>query len=128
MIVADTDVLIDYLRGTGPNVEQIALELQHGLSTTAVTAFELWAGSVGSPKRERAVAALLGALAVLPLDAPAARCAATVRRELEQAGNSIGMADSLIAGICVCNHATLITRNRSHFERVSNLTLSVGCK
>jgi tRNA(fMet)-specific endonuclease VapC len=109
-------------------VDQIALELQHGLATTAITAFELWAGSAGSTKRERAVSALLGALTIVVLDGPAARCAATIRSELEHKGNSIGMADSLIAGICVHNRATLITRKRAHFERVSNLKLSAGCK
>jgi tRNA(fMet)-specific endonuclease VapC len=125
MIVADTDVLIDYLRGQGPLVERIAVELERGLATTVVSAFELWAGAVGSRKRERAVDVLLAALAILPLDAGDARCAASVRRKLEQAGTSIGMADSLIAGICVRRRAILVTRNRAHFERVSDLTLSL---
>jgi tRNA(fMet)-specific endonuclease VapC len=124
MIVADTDVLIDYLRGEGPQAKRIALELQHGLGTTVVTAFELWAGAIGSTKRERAVDTLLGALTILPLDAEDARCAASLRRDLERAGRSIGMADSLIAGICVRHRAILITRNRAHFERIPNLTLS----
>jgi len=126
MIVADADVLVDYLRGQGSMVERIAFELQHGLATTVVSAFELWAGAVGSTKRERAVDVLLAALTILPLDAEDARCAASLRRGLEQAGTSIGMADSLIAGICVRHRAVLITRNRAHFERVPNLTLSVG--
>jgi tRNA(fMet)-specific endonuclease VapC len=124
MILADTDVLIDYLRGEGREAERIALELEHGLATTVVTAFELWAGAIGSTKRERAVDALLGALTILPLDAEDARCAASLRRDLERAGKSIGMADSLIAGICVRHRAMLITRNRAHFERIPNLTLS----
>jgi hypothetical protein len=40
MIVADTDLLIAYLRGERSQAERIALELQHGLATTVVTAFE----------------------------------------------------------------------------------------
>ncbi|MBI5486273.1 MAG: type II toxin-antitoxin system VapC family toxin [Deltaproteobacteria bacterium] len=124
MIVADTDVLIDYLHGEGPQAERIAFELEHGLRTTVVTAFELWAGAIGSAKRERAVDTLLGALTILPLDAEDARSAATVRRELGRSGRSIGMADSLIAGICVRHRAILITRNQAHFGRIPNLTLS----
>ena len=124
MIVADTDVLIDYLRGEGPLADRVAFELEHGLATTVVTAFELWAGAVGSKKRERAVDTLLEALTILPLDAEGARCAASLRRDLETAGRSIGMADSLIAGMCVHRRAVLITRNRAHFERVANLVLS----
>jgi len=124
VIVADTDVLIDYLRGEGPLVERITFELQHDLGTTVVTAFELWAGAIGSTKRERAVDTLLGALTIQPLDAEDARCAASLRRDLERAGRSIGMADSLIAGICVRHRAILITRNRAHLERFPNLMLS----
>ncbi|MFH1469609.1 MAG: type II toxin-antitoxin system VapC family toxin [Pseudomonadota bacterium] len=126
MIVADTDVLIDFLRGQGPLQDRIAFELEHGLATTAITAFELWAGAVGSERRERAVGALLRAMPILPLDAPCARRAAEVRRTLEQQGRSIGMADSLIAGICVEQRAVLITRNRAHFERVPDLVLSMS--
>ncbi|MBI5500616.1 MAG: type II toxin-antitoxin system VapC family toxin [Deltaproteobacteria bacterium] len=124
MIVADTDVLIDYLRGEGEQVERIAFELQHGLRTTVVSAFELWAGAIGSAKRERAVDTLLAALTIVPLDGEDARAAAGVRRDLERAGRSIGMADSLIAGICVRHGAVLLTRNKDHFERIPNLRLS----
>lgn len=124
MIVADTDVLIDYLRGEGPLADRVAFELEHGLATTVVTAFELWAGAIGSRKRERAVDTLLGALTILPLDAEDARCAASLRRALETGGKTIGMADSLIAGMCVRHRAVLITRNRAHFERVPDLVIS----
>lgn len=124
MIVADTDVLIDYLRGEGPLADRVAFELEHGLATTVVTAFELWAGAIGSRKRERAVDTLLGALTIIPLDAEDARCAASLRRALETSGKAIGMADSLIAGMCVRHRAVLITRNRAHFERVPDLVIS----
>ena len=126
MIVADTDVLIDYLRGEGPLTDRVGFELEHGLATTVVTAFELWAGAIGSRKRERAVDALLGALTILPLEAEDARCAASLRRALETSGKAIGMADSLIAGMCVRRRAVLITRNRAHFERVPDLALSLA--
>ena len=123
MIVADTDVLIDYLRGHGEVAEQVSESLATGLGTTAITAFELWAGSIGSKRREAAVEALLGAIDILPLDAAGARRAAAVRRQLELAGRSIGMADSLIAGVCLHHGAMLLTRNRGHFERVPGLVL-----
>lgn len=42
MMVADTDVLIDYLRGLERSAQRIAFEIEQGhLATTAVTAFEL---------------------------------------------------------------------------------------
>ncbi|MFO7893953.1 MAG: PIN domain-containing protein, partial [Longimicrobiales bacterium] len=46
MIVADTDVLIDALRGRDPAAERIHHELGTGaLATTAITAFELRSGA-----------------------------------------------------------------------------------
>lgn len=123
MIVADTDVLIDYLADRAPIADRIALELKGGrLYTTAVSRFELLAGS-RSERQEAAIHDLLAALSTLPLDAAAADMAARVRRELERDGQPIGMGDSLIAGIVLANDGVLLTRNRRHFERVEGLTL-----
>ena len=123
MIVADSDVLIDYLRGSD-QADRIALELRTGgLATTVISAFELWAGA-RSAKQSAAVETLLGALTILPLTPSSAREAAEVRKELEAKKASIGMADSLIAGICLDHEAVLLTRNKRHFERVSGLRLS----
>jgi tRNA(fMet)-specific endonuclease VapC len=121
MIVADTDVLIDFLAGVDPVAARIAHELESGdLVTTAVTRFELMAGAKETRQR-RAVQDLLSGLPTLPLDADAADAAARVRRDLEGKGAAIGMADSLIAGITLVNDAILLTRNRRHFERVPRL-------
>lgn len=123
MMVADTDVLIDFLEGAEPASRRIALELEHqGLTTTAVTRFELLAG-VRTERQGRLVAELLAALPCLPLDDAGADRAAEVRRTLTGRGIDIGMGDSLIAGIVLAHRAVLLTRNRRHFERVPELAL-----
>jgi predicted nucleic acid-binding protein len=123
MIVADSDVLIDALRGRAPAAERIDLELSGGaLATTAISAFELRSG-IRSARASAQVEQLLAALAIIPLDAEAAAEAAAVRLRLEGEGTPIGMADYLIAGICLARSAVLLTRNRAHFERVPGLTL-----
>lgn len=125
MTVADTDVLIDFLRGAEPGAGAITLFLQRGssLATAAVSRFELLAGA--RPGRQHdAVNALLAALTTLPLDAEAANRAAEVRRALEAKGNSIGMADSLIAGIVLTRGGRLLTRNHRHFDRVPDLLVT----
>jgi predicted nucleic acid-binding protein len=61
--------------------------------------------------------------ALLPFDERAAERAAAIRQHLDGAGTPIGMADYLIAGICLANSAMLLTRNRKHFERVTGLVL-----
>lgn len=123
MIVADSDVLIDALRGRPAAVRRIERELESGgLATTAITAFELRSG-VRSERSAAQVDRLLAALPIFPLDEAAANQAAEARRHLEDSGTPIGMADYLIAGICLARGATLLTRNRAHFERVPGLAL-----
>jgi tRNA(fMet)-specific endonuclease VapC len=70
------------------------------------------------------VEALLAAVTVLPLDVSSARRAGDLRRKLEQAGITIGMADLLMAGIALEHGAILITRNRRHYQRVPGLRLT----
>jgi len=124
MIVADTDVLIDFLQGRNPAADRIKLELEDShLAVTAIGRFELLAGT-RSTRVERVVHQLLEAIPCLPLDAVSADRAAAVRRELEQQGAGIGMADSLIAGIVLASGSMLLTRNSRHFERVPGLKLA----
>jgi tRNA(fMet)-specific endonuclease VapC len=124
MIVADTDVLVDFLSGSGPGAERVARELERAdLRVTAITRFELLCGARGDRQR-RAVGDLLAALPTLPLDEAAADLAAEVRRGLEEEGMGIGMADSLIAGIVRQHDGVLLTRSRRHFERVRGLRLA----
>jgi predicted nucleic acid-binding protein len=100
MMIADTDVLVDFLRG-GRAAARIELELSTGsLRTTAVAAFELWQGA-RTTRAEEDVKTLLEALEILPLDARAAELAGGVRRLLLGRGADIGVADSLVAGICL---------------------------
>ncbi|MCI0546731.1 MAG: type II toxin-antitoxin system VapC family toxin [Candidatus Rokubacteria bacterium] len=123
MMVADTDVLIDFLEGIEPAARRVALELEHhGLATTAVSRFELRAGA-RTDRQRRLVAELLAALPCLPLDDAGADQAAEVRRALTTRGVDIGMGDSLIAGIVLAHRGVLLTRNRRHFERVPDLSL-----
>lgn len=125
MIVADTDVLIDFLTGHGAGADRVARELEQGLlATTAVNRFELLAGT-RSTRQQKIVHQLLTALLTLPLDQDAADDAAEVRRTLESAGLAIGMGDSLIAGIVRHHDGVLLTWNRRHFDRVKGLKLSL---
>lgn len=124
MIVADTDVLIDFLAGREPAAGRVAIELESStFGTTAVTRFELLAGA-RDRTAENLLRRLLDSLTTLPLDRESADHAEGVRRSLEQRGQSIGMADSLIAGIVLAHDGVLLTRNRKHFERVEALKLA----
>lgn len=124
MIVADSDVLIDYLRGRGDFARRVELELQsRWFATTAITAFELRSGA-RTPRQKNAVDTLLDAMSVLPFGIEEARIAAEIRLDVESRGQPIGMADYMIAAVCIATDSVLLTRNRKHFERVKDLKLS----
>jgi tRNA(fMet)-specific endonuclease VapC len=123
MIVADTDVLIDALRGREPASSRVAAGLRDGtIATTAISAFELLSGA-RTPAEVEVLETLLAALPILPFDERANKAAAASRRELEAKGQTIGMGDYLIAGICLSRASSLLTRNRKHFERIAGLRL-----
>ena len=123
MILADTDVLIDYLAGTRPIAERVKSYIESdNLQTTAVTCFELLSGA-GENRRGDEVRRLIAAIPVLVLDREGATHAAIVRQQLSSSGFPIGMGDSLIAGIALAHDLPLLTRNRKHFENVENLSL-----
>ena len=124
MMIADSDVLIDYLRGRGDWAKRIAIELgSRWFGTTAITAFELRSGS-RTPRQARDVETLLDAMTILPFGPDEAAAAAEVRLQVEAKGQPIGMADYMIAGTCIVANGVLLTRNRKHFERVPGLRLS----
>ncbi len=124
MIIADTDVLIDFLAGKDPGAGRVEEELIKGtLYTTVITRFEMLSGSK-SVKQIENVQQLLTALKFLPLDVSASDRAAEIRRNLDQKSHGIGMADSLIAGIVMEHRANLLTRDERHFNRVQGLKLS----
>ena len=123
MTIADTDVLIDFLSAKGEATTVERLIQQDMLRTTVVTRFELLSGA-RSAKQQARLLQLLAAVPSLPLDDRAADAASEIRRSLERTGMPIGMADSLIAGIVSTNGGVLLTRNRSHFERVPSIRLA----
>jgi predicted nucleic acid-binding protein len=123
VIVADTDVLIDALSGTGA-LERVRDEIRAGrLATTVVSVFELHAATEDEGHRSR-VEDLLAAVRILPLEAGAVRRAASVRRSLAAQGVELTVPASLVAGLCLEHDAPLLTSDREAFERIEALRLA----
>lgn len=122
IVIADTDVLIDYLKGAGACDKVFKYIASSQLSTTAISSFELWVGA--HTKREKsAVESLLASIPILDVSEAAAKKAAMIHQALLKSGETIGMADSLIAGVCHEVNAALLTNNVKHFSLVDNLRL-----
>jgi tRNA(fMet)-specific endonuclease VapC len=122
LVVADTDVLIDYLRGRGPGAGIVrGLIRERRLRVTTITSFELRVGADFLDRRDDILRLVRLAL---PLDLRASLLAGEISSYLRATGREIGLADSLQAGICLRHDLPLATRNRAHFERVEGLRLA----
>jgi len=124
LIVADTDVLIDFLAGREPaSGAVLKAREKDALVTTSVSRFELLSGARTDEERLEFLR-LLDSLRTLPLDSGAADRAARIYRTLEETGKRIDPGDCLIAGITMQHGGTLLSRNRKHFSRIKGLTLA----
>ncbi len=122
LVVADTDLLIDYLRGADPGATWVRERLRDGgLRVAAISAFELRLGADFVARR--GPIELLLVHQTLSLDLSAAILAGDVLTRLRQAGVAIGINDALLAATCLRFDLPLATRDLREFSRVDGLEL-----
>jgi tRNA(fMet)-specific endonuclease VapC len=122
LVVVDTDLVIDFLRGKGPGVRLVRdLIANHRLRVTAITAFELRVGADFLARRDDILRLVRSR--TFPLDSRSALRAGELAATLRGGGQDIGMADRLQAGICMNFDLPFATRKRKHFDRVEGLRL-----
>lgn len=123
LILADTDVIIDYFNGKSPAADVVeGLVRSQALGLTTITAFELKAGVRGR-KRMCSIECLFAQATLVPFDIHSADASARIYTMLREKRALIGNQDIFIAGISIANHLPLFTRNLAHFERVPGLKL-----
>jgi len=122
LVAADTDLVIDFLRGSARGAE-IVRELlrERRLLLTSITAFELRVGTDFLDRAEQ-ISPLLDSR-TLPLDTLGALRAGETYVRLRERGEDIGIKDALQAGICLRFDIQLATGNVRHFRRVPGLRL-----
>ena len=123
----DTNILSDLVHHprSGRAALQLALVGAHGgqdISTSIVAAAELRYGVAkrGSTRLARQVEAVLGALDVLPFEAPADVIYGRLRTDLERRGQPMGGSDLLIAAHALAAQLTLVTDDHG-FARIPEL-------
>jgi tRNA(fMet)-specific endonuclease VapC len=122
LVVVDTDLVIDFLRGRGPGAQLTRrLIVERRLRLTAITGFELRVGADFLARKDQ----ILGLFRsrTVPLDLASVLRAGELASALQASGMGIGFADCMQAGICLRHDLPLATRNRKHFERVEGLQL-----
>ena len=120
----DTNVVSDLVRNPqGRAAEHIRRVGEEQVCTSIIVAAELRYGAAkkGSPRLARQLDAVLGALDVLPLAAPADTAYGEIRTRLEQTGRPIGGNDLLIAAQTIALGYTIVTDNEAEFARIDAL-------
>lgn len=127
MYMLDTNILIDFLRGTSNFIYGKLRESDARLfSVSSIVKAELLVGAEKSqdPDQERLrVEMLLLPFELVPFDAACAQHYGCIRAQLEQAGKTIGANDYLIAATALARGAVLVTNNAREFQRVPGLAV-----
>ncbi len=123
-LLLDTNIISDLVRHPrGRIADRIAKVGEQHVCTSIIVAAELRYGAAkkGSSQLTAQLEAVLGALDVLVLEAPVDTVYGELRARLEQAGQSIGANDLLIAAHAVALGHTVVTDNEREFSRIDNL-------
>jgi tRNA(fMet)-specific endonuclease VapC len=109
----------------GAVAAKIAENGEASVCTSIVVAAELRYGAAkkASPRLTAQVEAVLGAIEILPLEAPSDESYAAIRADLERRGLMIGCNDLLIAAQAVAAGLVVVTANEREFGRVEGVAV-----
>ena len=122
----DTSFIVDIIRGnTGALQELKRLENEGAsITTTAITASELFEGAYGSRQPEKEVSkakAIIQRIELLEFTLDVCEKYGKLSSKLRLTGRTIGDLDTLIASAALAYNELLLTSNVEHFNRVPNL-------
>ena len=122
----DTNIVSDIVRHPRGKIANRISEVGEGdVCTSIIVAAELRYGATkkNSPRLTAQLEAVLGALVVLALEAPAELRYGKIRASLERKGRPIGANDLLIAAHAQSLDLTLVTDNEREFSHVDGLRI-----
>lgn len=122
----DTNVLSHLIRNPqGIVAHKIGQVGEASVCTSLIVAAELRYGAAkkGSARLSDQVASVLSVLDVLPLEPPVDDQYASIRTQLEMAGQMIGGNDLLIAAQALTLGCIVVTDNEREFRRVDGLNV-----
>ena len=120
----DTNIVSDLIRNPqGSVAKQIRKVGEARVCTSIIVAAELRYGAAkrNSPRLSAQLEAVLGALEILPFEAPADATYGSLRARLEQIGRPIGGNDFLIAAQALALGYTIVTDNEREFACLPDL-------
>ena len=128
MVCFDTSFLVDLVRRRPEAEEKLRQYLESGdpLTTTPISAAELFEGVLTAMSRKgeyERVDGLLRHLELLEFSLTVCGKYGRLVNDLRTRGNPIGDLDTLIASAAITHRQILLTRNKTHFEKVPGLAV-----
>jgi tRNA(fMet)-specific endonuclease VapC len=126
LYLVDTDWVIHYLKGRRSFVERLRVLREQGLAISVINLSELYEGVYGATepeKREQGLKDFLQGVTILGLDEETCRIFGRERQRLRRTGNLPGDMDLFIGATALRHNLTVLTNNRSHFERIEGLRI-----
>ena len=125
MMCLDSDFIVDLLKQKHTAILKLQSLKGETVVSTEVNYFEVLYGifikKQVAQKELGLVQEFFSSLPNMSLNHSSAYNAAEIAANLEKEGLTIGFNDSLIAGICLSNNCTLLTKNVKHFSRIKAL-------
>ncbi len=118
MVLIDTDVLIDYLRGQQEAVAFLD-NATDDIAISAISVAELYAG-VRQGAERRTLDTFIGAFEIIMVNREIAVQGGLYRRDFFRS-HGVGLADALIAASAAFSGATLVTLNEKHFPMLNSV-------
>jgi len=128
VVCFDTSFLVDLVRRRPQAEEKLRQYLENGdpLTTTPISAAELFEGALSGKSRRgeyERVDGLLRHLELLEFSLTVCEKYGRLVNDLRTRGNPIGDLDTLIASAAITHRQILLTRNKTHFEKVPGLAV-----
>jgi predicted nucleic acid-binding protein len=114
-LLLDSSVLIDALRLRRGRRQWLAELVRggHTLATSALNIAEVYAGM--RPQEDARTKAFLNALPCYEITASVAEMAGNLKKEWEQKGRTLTLADTIVAAVALQKECALATDNRKDF-------------
>ena len=125
-VILDTDIFSEIIKAKDSTVlarTQIYLQQHVQLTISSVTVMEIVKGL--DKRRDTVVLqrfrTALKTIEELAFDAHCSELAGHIYADLERLGQTIGVADVMIASIAIKNQLLLVTGNQKHYKRIKKL-------
>jgi len=123
----DTDIFSFYLKGNDDVTEKIVdyLTEHPTLNISSITYYEILKGLEykEASRQKNHFERFVEEINIINISQSSLKISAKIYGDLRRNGKTIGVSDTLIAGLAIEKNIRLITNNTKHFESIENLDL-----